>query len=120
MLARIHAKSDVLENGKIMLFMDCEPGCRVVTDLEYSEHALREVLVDTYKTIAEVISGKNDLPVETYVDLLATLTKNLKMVTDSLLAIKADASSRRPKEPNTFISESIIKEVFNYSAVQAR
>jgi len=87
MYSRIHANSDILNNGKIMLLVDCEPGCYTLTDLEYSKHALQELLVDTHKAIQETISTKDNFTFEAYVNILVSLTNNLTSITESLLAL---------------------------------
>ncbi|TWH45715.1 hypothetical protein [Sporomusa sp. KB1] len=109
MLERIHANSDILTSGKIMLLVDCEPGCYTLTDLEYSEHTLQELLVDTHKAIQEAISTKNDFTFEAYVTILVSLTDNIKNITESLLTIKAAIQAAK-SEQGTIISESYQKE----------
>jgi len=109
MLERIHANSDILTNGKIMLLVDCEPGCYTLTDLEYSEHALQELLVDTHKAIQEAISTKNNFSFETHVTILVSLTNNIKNITESLLTIKVAIQAAK-SERGAIISESYQKE----------
>ncbi len=115
MLSRIHDKSDILESGRIMLSVDCEPGCYTLTDLEYSEHALREVLVETHKAIREAVSTKNNFTFEGYVNILASLTNNLKSITESLLAVKT-AIQAKNSEQSTSITESFTREFVEYSS----
>ncbi len=114
MFERIHAQSDLLKGGRIMLLVDCEPGCYTLTDLEYSEHALQELLVDTQKTIQEAIATKNNYPLETYVNILTSLTNNLKTITDSLLAVKTRIPSTQTAQ-SKIITESYQMESIEYS-----
>jgi hypothetical protein len=114
MFERVHAQSDLLKGGKIMLPVDCEPGCYTLTDLEYSEHALRELLVDTHKTIQEAIEIKNNLTFETYVTILVSLTNNLKTITDSLLAVKTNIQATQNSQ-GKIIAESYQMESIEYS-----
>jgi hypothetical protein len=112
MLARIHTKSDVLQNGKIMLLVDCDPGCYTLTDLEYAELALKEVLVDTYKAIQEITSTKNNFPFDAYTNILVSLTNNLKTITESLIALKTELPAT-DKQCST-ISESFTQKISIY------
>lgn len=114
MFERIHTHSDLLKGGKIMLLVDCEPGCYTLTDLEYSEHAFQELLVDTYKALQEAILTKNDFTFEAYVNILVSLTNNLKSITESLLAVKAGILAAKG-EQGTIITESKQQESVEYS-----
>jgi hypothetical protein len=118
MLSRIHDKSDILKSGRIMLLVDCEPGCYTLTDLEYSEHALREVLVETHKAIQEAMSTKNNFTFDVYVNILASLTNNLKIITESLLAVKGGIQANNG-EQSTSITESFTREFVEYSSKKA-
>ncbi|MBP2636893.1 MAG: hypothetical protein H6Q72_2800 [Firmicutes bacterium] len=115
MFERIHAQSDLLKGGKIMLLVDCEPGCYTLTDLEYSEHALQELLVDTQKTIQEAIATKNNFTLETYVNILTSLTNNLKVITESLLAVKTRIHTTQNVQ-SKIIAESYQIESIEYRA----
>jgi hypothetical protein len=118
MLSRIHDKSDILESGRIMLSVDCEPGCYTLTDLEYSEHALREVLVENHKAIQEAMSTKHNFTFDVYINILASLTNNLKIITESLLAVKARIQANNG-EQGTSITESFTREIVEYSSKKA-
>ncbi|SDF63126.1 hypothetical protein [Sporomusa acidovorans] len=115
MFSRVHTNSDILDNGKIMLLVDSEPGCYILTDLQYSEHAFQELLVDTHKAIQEARSTKNNFSLETYVNILTTLTNNLKMITESLLAVKAEKNITKG-EHSTIITESYQEKSVEYMA----
>ena len=111
MRSRIHQNSDILDNGKIMLITDNEAGCLVLTDLQYSEHALRELLVDTHKTIQKAISAKDDFPLDSYVNILASLTNSLKNITSSLLAVKTEMQAEKKDDPVAVITESYTEKL---------
>ncbi|TWH48710.1 hypothetical protein [Sporomusa sp. KB1] len=112
MYSRIHTQSDVLKNGKIMLLVDCNPGCITLTDLEYAEYALREVLVATYKAIQEITLIKNNFTYDAYVNILVSLTNNLKTITESLIALKTEISTT-DKQCST-IAESFTQKISIY------
>ncbi|WP_371379065.1 hypothetical protein [Sporomusa aerivorans] len=107
MLSRIHSQTDVLKNGKIMMLVDGDPGCYILTDLKYTEHALKEVLVCTYKTIQEITAAKNNFSLDAYVNMLVSLTNNLKIITESLLALKTKSS--KPDMQCSTSSEALAK-----------
>ena len=88
MYARMHAKSDILNNGKIMLTDDSSANCYILSDLQYAEYAFKELLVDTEKTRQQLLTAKEDMPLDQYMPALIALTNNLKTITDSLLTIK--------------------------------
>ncbi|WP_094605521.1 hypothetical protein SPSIL_021790 [Sporomusa silvacetica DSM 10669] len=111
MYSRINDHSDVLTNGRIMLLTDNEPGCYTLTDLQYSEHAFQELLVDTHKAIQEAKLSKNDYTLETYVNILVTLTNNLKNITESLLAVKAEIQTANGERSTTIAASYQIESV---------
>ncbi|TWH48392.1 hypothetical protein [Sporomusa sp. KB1] len=111
MYSRINDHSDVLTNGKIMLLTDNEPGCYTLTDLQYSEHAFQELLVDTHKAIQEATLSKNDYTFDTYVNILVTLTNNLKNITESLLAVKAAIQTAKGERSTTIAASYQIESV---------
>jgi hypothetical protein len=115
MFERVHTHSDILKNGKIMLLVDCEPGCYTLTDLEYSEHAFQELLVDTYKTLQEAKLTKNSFTFEAYTNTIVTLTNNLENITKSLLAVKAAIQAANGKQ-GTIITESYQQESLEHYA----
>lgn len=112
MFERIHEQSDILSNGKLMLLVDCKPGCYILTDLEYSEHALRELLIGTHKAIQQAIAAKDDLPLGSYVDLLTSLTNNLTAITTSLLAVKAHS------QPDNAASSTLLAKSFKKTSIE--
>jgi hypothetical protein len=119
MFARVNANSDILENGKIMLYVDSDPGCYTLTDLQYLEHALRELLVDTFKGIQETRLKKNDISFESYIETLSSLTNSIKIITDSLLAVKKATEAKREVD-SPVISDSFIKQFVKYNAIKTR
>lgn len=109
MLSRIHSQTDVLKNGKIMLLIENDSDCQTLTDLEYAEYALKEILVCNYKAIQEITASKNNVSLGNYIDMLTSLTNNLKIITESLLALKIKTSN--PNTKSSTISESLLKEI---------
>ncbi|SDF00553.1 hypothetical protein [Sporomusa acidovorans] len=120
MFARVNANSDILENGKIMLYVDSDPGCYTLTDLQYLEHALRELLVDIYRGIQETKLKKNNLSFESYVAVLSSLANNLKIITDSLLAVKKAIEEAKHEADGPAISNSFINQFVEYSTIKTR
>jgi len=118
MLSRIHDQSDILESGKIMLLVDCEPGCYTLTDLEYLEHTLRETLVENHKSLQEMTVAKAAFSLDKYVNMLTAVTNNLKGITDSLLAIKSVIATNN-SEPSLSITESFTREIINFPIKKA-
>ncbi len=119
MFARIHNKSDILENGKIMLLTDSTPGCRTLTDLQYLEHTLREVLVETHKSIQEAMANNNNFTFKAYVEILSSLSGNLKIITESILAVKSCIQASRDKNSEAQKPEKLQKysDFLSYSVL---